>query len=98
MKLTPPAPQNATRRLKFFLENPDWPKAKYWTIRLREELSHKKFGFTKRVAMDAEILIGRLEPRIPGASRPDIKPHHEKKKPFIQHFINKFKKASQRGV
>lgn len=100
MKITPPSPQHPTRRLKFFLEHPDWPKAAYWTRRLREELSYKKFKRTHQVAEDVDLMGQRTTVK-------NYDPvHHspkETKKSFLKRIFetptdvyNKMRKA-QRG-
>jgi hypothetical protein len=97
MKLTPPAPQHPTRRLKFFLEHPEWKGAAYWTQRLREELSYKKFRHTHTVVEDYLLMGARtLVKHFKNISDPADQQVREKR-PFLKRIFQKIRKASQRG-
>lgn len=97
MKLTPPAPQNPTRRLKFFLEHPEWPMAAYWTRRLREELSYKKFKKTHTVAEDVDLMGQRTTVKHYDPLDHQMRKAKEPKKSLIKRFFQKVGRSSQRG-
>ena len=52
MKITPPAPQHPMRRLKFFMEHPDWPGARGWIDRLNAQMI-----LSKRVKKELKVVV-----------------------------------------
>ncbi len=86
-KPTPPAPQNPTRRLKFYMAHPEFPRAKEWVERLNLQLFVHKLRTRSRVKVP-----------VPVENKVEHAPVLDKPKPFFQHIISKIRKASQRGV
>jgi len=88
---TPPSPNHPMRRMRFFVEHQDdpmFPNAKHEAQRMSRRMAEAAKSNKRKV---------KLTPAPQEQPRPVEHLHKEKKKPFLERIISKFKKASQRG-